>query len=69
MANEPIPLLVSGSAPAGSAPSGAVPINLFGDVSTGLAALSDIQGSVPGVSGSNLQDILNDLANRLTALE
>lgn len=69
MANEPVPMLVSWAAPADSAPEGAIPINLYGDLPTGLSNLSAISGSVPGAIGGNLQDILNDLANRLTALE
>lgn len=64
MALDPIPYVVDASAPEGGAPDGAIPISLFGG-----PEFSAIVGSVPGVSGSSLQAILEDLASRLADVE
>lgn len=67
MLPEPTPYVVADSAPAGDAPEGAIPISLFGGAAGG--EFSELQGSVAGVAGTNLQGILADLATRLSAVE
>lgn len=62
MAN-PIPLTTDGSGP-----EGAIPVSISGPVGDD-PGFSDISGSVDGVTGSNLQAILEDIATRLEALE
>ena len=64
MALDPIPYVVDASAPEGGAPEGAIPIALFGG-----PEFSSLIGTVPGVTGSSLQAILDDLASRLADVE
>ena len=63
MANTPIPLTTDGSGP-----DGAIPVSISGPVGT-FVTFSGIIGSIPGVTGADLQEILEDLAARLSALE
>lgn len=69
MALSPIPHVVKSSGAAGSAPEGAIPISLFGADSGGVPAFSELTGTVSGVTGANLQAILESLATRLAAVE
>lgn len=65
-----VPFVATSTGDAADAPSGAVPIDLYGVEGAGsVPAFSEITGSVSGVSGANLQAILEDLATRLAAVE
>lgn len=68
MALSPIPHVVKSSGAAGSAPEGAIPIDLYG-ASSDAPTFSELAGTVSGVTGANLQAILEDLATRLAAVE
>lgn len=63
MAGTPIPLTTDGTGPAG-----AIPVTIAG-LESSTPEFSDLQGSVAGVTGSDLQAILNSLASRIAAVE
>lgn len=62
MAN-PVPLTTDGSGP-----EGAVPVSIYGPAGE-TPDFSDLTGEVEGVTGANLQAILEDIATRLAALK
>lgn len=67
MAN-PIPHVAVTTGDVSEAPSGAIPISLYG-VESSSVSFSEIEGTVSGVTGANLQAILNSIASRLAAVE
>lgn len=69
MALDPIPYVVADSAPASNAPSGAVPINIYGVPAGQVPTFAQIPGTVSGITGADLQAILEDISTRLAAVE
>lgn len=45
------------------------PVEIYGLPEAGAGSFSDIEGTVSGVDGANLQAILEDIATRLAAVE
>lgn len=59
----PIPLTTDGSGP-----DGAIPVTISGMAGT-VPSFSEIEGSVAGATGTDLQAILEDLVTRIEELE
>lgn len=63
MAGTPIPLTTDGTGP-----DGAIPVTISGPAGD-VPGFSDLTGAVAGASGADLQAILEDIVNRLAAVE
>lgn len=69
MANAPVPYVVATSGAAATAPHGAIPIKLYGAVDPAALTFATLAGTVPGVTGTDLQAILQAIVTRLAAVE
>lgn len=70
MQTRPVSYVVEVSGDAEDAPKGAQSIALYGELSgDSKTSFSDLNGSVSGLKGSDLQAILRNIASRLADLE